>query len=69
MTIGETLMRTLTLASVDTAEAAQRYADVVIEPEDVGVGFLEFHQIDRLREAGRRAARDALAAAPAHIFG
>jgi NTE family protein len=41
----------------------------VIEPEDLGVGFLEFHQIDRVREAGRRAAREALAAAPAHILG
>lgn len=69
LTIGETLMRTLTLGSVDTAAAAQRYADLVITPEDQGVGFLEFHQIDRLREAGRRAAHDALATAPAHIFG
>jgi NTE family protein len=69
LTIGETLMRTLTLASIDTAVAAQRYADVVIEPVDLGVGFLEFHQIDRLREAGRRAAREALAVAPAHILG
>jgi NTE family protein len=35
-------------------------ADVVIQPDTSSVGPLEFHQIDRAREAGRIAARAAL---------
>jgi EmrB/QacA subfamily drug resistance transporter len=65
----ETLMRTLTLGSSDTAAAAQRHADLVIEPADIGAGFLEFHQLDALREEGRRAAAAALEAAPGSILG
>jgi predicted acylesterase/phospholipase RssA len=56
----ETLMRTLTLGSSDTAAAARRHADLVIKPADIGAGFLEFHQLDRLRDEGRRAAAAAL---------
>jgi NTE family protein len=58
--LGETLVRVLLLASQDTAQAAQRHADLVIKPRPAGVGLLEFHQIDAAREAGRAAARDAL---------
>jgi predicted acylesterase/phospholipase RssA len=65
----ETLVRTLTLGSLDTTAAAQRHADLVITPADQGTGLLEFHQLDRLRAEGRRAARAALAAAPARLFG
>ena len=61
--------RTLTLGSVDTAEAAQRHADLVITPSDQGAGMLEFHLLDDLRAAGRRAARRALQHAPARLFG
>ena len=67
--LGETLVRTLTLGSVDTAAAAQRYADLVITPRDLGAGMLEFHLLDELRAEGRRAARAALARAPAHLLG
>ena len=63
----ETLVRTLTLGSVDTAAAAQRYADLVITPRDQGAGMLEFHLLDDLRAAGRRAARRALQQAPARL--
>jgi predicted acylesterase/phospholipase RssA len=63
-TIGETITRLVLMGSVDTAEAARRHADLVILPEDDGVGLFEFHMIDTMREAGRRAARHALAAAP-----
>jgi EmrB/QacA subfamily drug resistance transporter len=69
LSLRETLVRTLTLGSADTSAAAQRDADLVIEPADIGSGFLEFHQLDRLRDEGRRAALDALARAPAAIFG
>jgi NTE family protein len=65
----ETLVRTLTLGSADTAAAARRHADLVIKPADIGAGFLEFHQLDRLREEGRRAAAAALETAPAAILG
>jgi EmrB/QacA subfamily drug resistance transporter len=57
---GETIARVLQLASADTSEAAARHADFVIRAGVEGVGLLEFHQIDVAREAGRRAARDAL---------
>jgi NTE family protein len=65
----ETLMRTLTLGSADTAAAARRHSDLVIKPADIGAGFLEFHQLDRLRDEGRRAAAAALEEAPASLFG
>lgn len=56
----ETLTRALLLASTDTAEAARAHADLVITPHNEGVGMLEFHQLDRLRESGREATRAAL---------
>jgi EmrB/QacA subfamily drug resistance transporter len=66
--LGETLMRVLLLASSNTSQAARRYADLVIEPVDQGVGLLEFHQLDAAREAGREAARAALVNAPDSLF-
>ena len=60
--IGETLMRTLTTGAADTVAAALRHADVVIAPRVDGVGMLDWKAVDRAREIGRRAARDALAA-------
>jgi EmrB/QacA subfamily drug resistance transporter len=65
----ETLTRALMLASVDTSEAARRHADLVITPPNEGVGLLEFHQLDRMRDAGRRAALEALERCPEKIFG
>ena len=58
--IGDTLMRTMTIGSGIAAESALAQADVVIQPNTGDVGFLEFHQIDRAREAGRMAAREAM---------
>jgi predicted acylesterase/phospholipase RssA len=66
--LGETLMRVLFFGSADTAAATRRHADLVILPRAAGVGFLEFHQIDRAVESGRVAAAEALANAPAHLF-
>jgi NTE family protein len=65
----EALTRALMLGSVDTAEAARTHAQLVITPPNHGVGMLEFHQLDRMREAGRRAAGDALDRAEAPLFG
>jgi NTE family protein len=58
----ETLIRALTLGSADTVEAACEHADLVITPNGEGVGILDFLQLDRMREVGRRAAAEALAA-------
>ena len=66
---GETVVRSILLGSVDTAEAAQRYADVVIEPSVAGVGLLEWNRVDDMIDAGRRAAEEALAAVPAGLLG
>jgi NTE family protein len=60
----EALTRALLLGSVDTAEAARVHASLVITPDSDGVGMLEWHQLDRMREAGRRAAVEALERAP-----
>ncbi len=62
--VAETLVRTLTVGSVDTVAAARLHADLVITPPVDGVGLMEWGAIDRVRELGRRAAREALAAEP-----
>jgi predicted acylesterase/phospholipase RssA len=66
---GETVMRSILLGSIDTAEAAQRYADVVIEPAVAGVGLLEWGRVDDMIDAGHRAAEEALASVPAGLLG
>ena len=64
----QTLARIALLSSANTDDAAKRYADMTITMRVSGVGLLEFHQIDQAREAGRRAASEALAAgAPAWL--
>lgn len=35
-------------------------ADLAIQPNTSDIGFLEWHQIDRAREAGRIATRESL---------
>jgi predicted acylesterase/phospholipase RssA len=57
----ETLIRSITIGSVDNVAAARERADVLIEPPTSGTGMLEFAAIDRMVAAGRRAALDALA--------
>ena len=58
--LADTMMRTMMLASAPETERAVALADVVLRPDPGGVGLLEFHQIDPMREAGRAAARAAL---------
>jgi NTE family protein len=58
--IRDTLLRTLTLGSSDTAAAAQRHADLVIEPDVSGIGMLAFDRLDDLVARGREAGEDAL---------
>ncbi len=56
----ETMSRIALLSSANTDESARRHADLTIRVRVEGVGLLEFHQIDAAREAGRRAADEAL---------
>ncbi|MHA7651594.1 MFS transporter [Mycobacterium sp. ML4] len=56
----DTLMRTMTISGAMASAAALQQADVVIRPNPHDVGLMEYHQIDRAREAGRIAARNAL---------
>ena len=60
----ETVLRAMTTGSARATRQAQESATVLITPASRNVGLLEFHQIDRMVEAGRQAARSALAAAP-----
>ncbi len=62
--LAETILRTLTVGSVDTVAAARLHADLVITPHVDGIGLMEWRAIARVRELGREAARKALAADP-----
>jgi NTE family protein len=66
--IGETLLRTALIGGVDAARSARREADLLIAPANVGIGMLEWHQLDIAKEAGRRAAIEALNTMPAELF-
>jgi predicted acylesterase/phospholipase RssA len=58
--IGETLFRTMTIGSAGAVEKARAAGAYVISPPSLGVGLVEFHQFDRMIEAGRMAARTLL---------
>jgi NTE family protein len=61
------LMRVMFLNTSDIAEQSSR-ADLVISPEREFVNWTDFHMLDRMRDAGRRAALEALENAPACLF-
>ena len=61
------LMRVMFLNTSDTAEQASR-ADLVISPEREFVNWTDFHMLDRMRDAGRRATLEALENAPSYLF-
>ncbi|MDA8435151.1 MAG: DHA2 family efflux MFS transporter permease subunit [Actinomycetales bacterium] len=58
--LGETLMRTIFIGSGGAAEHARAAGAVVVTPSTMGVGLLEFHQLDTMVESGRAAARAVL---------
>ncbi len=60
--LGETLLRTMMIGSAGAVEKARAAGAFVITPPALGVGLLEFHQLDRMVEAGRLAARSLLEA-------
>jgi NTE family protein len=67
-TFTETLTRLTTLANAGAIDTARLQADLFISPENDDVGVLEFHQLDRMRDAGRRAVIAALEAAPPSVL-
>jgi NTE family protein len=68
-TVLETISRSLVLGSVDTEQAAREHADIVIQPVEPDVGMLEWHQLDRVRERGRQAAREVLSSSDSALSG
>lgn len=67
--LAETIVRTVTVGSSDTAEAARRHADLTIQPEVEDVGLLDWGQLEYVRAAGREAVRTALEANPDWLNG
>jgi predicted acylesterase/phospholipase RssA len=55
--LGETLMRSMFIGSGGAAVQAQAQGAIVVTPSSMGVGLLEFHQLDRMVESGRQAGR------------
>ena len=58
--LGETLMRTMMIGSGGAVAAATSRGAWVVSPSSMGVGLLEFHQMDRMVESGRAAVRTLL---------
>lgn len=68
--VGETIVRTLTVGSVDTIAAAKEHAAIVIQPRLEGIGLLDWRRLPDARKAGQEAARAALeGAAPDALLG
>ncbi len=65
----DTLVRVMLLGRPDAGALAREHADLTITPNHEQIGQLEFHMLDRMRDAGRRAALTALESAPARLFG
>ena len=58
--LGDTLLRTMMIGSGGAVQTARESGAFVITPPPLGVGLLEFHQMDLMVEAGRMAAREML---------
>jgi predicted acylesterase/phospholipase RssA len=55
--LGDTLLRVMMIGSGGAVAAARAQGAYVVTPPPLGVGLLEFHQLDTVVEAGRMAAR------------
>ncbi|HLJ04418.1 MAG TPA: patatin-like phospholipase family protein [Solirubrobacteraceae bacterium] len=64
----ETMIRTMLVGSADVTLTARQHADLVITPAVDGVGLMEWKALPTVRELGRRAAREALAAANGAVW-
>jgi NTE family protein len=60
LSLGDTIMRSLMMASDNANAEAIEQADLLIRPETSSAGLTEFHRLDAMREAGQRAALEAL---------
>jgi predicted acylesterase/phospholipase RssA len=58
--LGETIVRTIMVGSIDTVAAARMHADLVITPQTDGIGLMDWKALPHVVELGRRAAREAL---------
>ena len=58
--LGETIVRAVTVGSIDTVTTARTHADLVITPAVAGTGLLDWKALMQVRELGRAAARRAL---------
>jgi NTE family protein len=67
--LGETLLRTMMIGSGGAVAAARERGAWVVTPPTLGVGLLEFHQLDRMIDAGRAAGRALLEAAGDDLAG
>lgn len=56
-TLGENLMRTMMLSNAGIDDRARAHGAWVVSPPSLGVGLMEFHQLDLMVRAGRTAAR------------
>jgi NTE family protein len=65
--MGETLMRVMFFGA-RRGSAADAHVSLAVTPRSEGISLLEFHQIDRAREAGRVAAREALQQLPPELL-
>ena len=63
----ETLYKVMLLSESDS-DRRRSFADLLIRPDYEDIGMLEFHMLDRMRDAGRRAAAEALADAPPSVL-
>jgi predicted acylesterase/phospholipase RssA len=66
--LGDTLLRVMMIGGQGTAQRAREQGAFVITPPSLGVGMLEFHQLDRMVEAGRMAARALLDATGGDLY-
>ena len=55
--LGETLMRSLVIGSGGGLRQARDAGAIIVTPSSMGVGLLEFHQLDRMVDSGRQAGR------------
>ena len=55
--LADTLMRTMMIGSGGAGDAARARGAWLLGPSSMGVGLLEFHQLDRMIQSGRAAAR------------
>ena len=62
--LAETILRTVTVGSIDTVAAARLHSDLVITPHVEQIGLMDWKALPRAVELGRRAAREALEADP-----